>query len=101
VPIVRETGGLDDTITDLTPQTLAAGKANGFSFSEYSASALEATLHRAISVFHHQPEVWQTMVAIGMRQDWSWNNSARRYVDLYRGMLSARDASRARIEGLR
>ena len=48
VPVVRATGGLADTITDATPETLAAGTANGFSFREYSALALAETLRRAV-----------------------------------------------------
>jgi starch synthase len=101
VPIVRETGGLADTVCDLTPETLAAGRANGFSFAEYHVSALEATMRRAIAVYQQQPDVWRKLVETGMRQDWSWANSARQYVDLFRKLLAARDDSRTKVEGLR
>jgi starch synthase len=77
------------------------GAANGFCFTDYNVSALEATLRRAISVFQQQPEVWRRMVDIGMQQDWSWAHSAGQYVELYRRMLNIRDESRARVEGLR
>ncbi len=82
VPVVRATGGLADTITDATPQALAAGTANGFSFQEYSAQALDETLRRACEAYR-RPPVWGQLVATGMRQDWSWARSAREYVKLY------------------
>jgi starch synthase len=101
VPIVRETGGLADTVVDLTSDNLAAGKANGFSFVDYHPSALEATLRRAISVYTQQPAVWRQLVDIGMRQDWSWANSARQYIDLYHKLMASRNAAHARVQGLR
>lgn len=82
VPIVHETGGLADTITDATPENLAAGTANGFRFREESALALGETLGRACDAYR-RPEVWSKLVQTGMRQDWSWRHSAQQYVDLY------------------
>jgi starch synthase len=87
VPIVRATGGLVDTITNLNEHTLADGTANGFSFAEYSALALTDSLSRAVHAYQ-QPEVWQRLVQNGMRQDWSWAASAKRYVDLYRATIN-------------
>ena len=81
-PIVRETGGLADTITNTTDETLAAGTANGFSFHDASAHALSMAIDRALQTYHNRP-VWDQVVQTGMRQDWSWARSARRYVDLY------------------
>ncbi len=83
VPIVRATGGLADTIVDATPLALQAGVANGFSFTEYSAAALNRALRRACETFA-QPEIWSQMVATGMSQDWSWQRSAQQYIELYR-----------------
>jgi starch synthase len=83
VPVVRATGGLVNTITNLDEQTLAAGTATGFSFGEYSALALAETLERAVNTYR-QPEIWKQLVRTGMRQDWSWAASAKSYVDLYR-----------------
>ncbi len=82
VPVVRATGGLADTITDLGDKSLAAGTANGFSFGEASALALSQALQRATNTYA-QPEIWKQIVKIGMRQDWSWGQSARQYVELY------------------
>jgi len=88
VPVVRETGGLADTITNLTEEALAAGKANGFSFREDHALALSETLRRACDTYWHRPEVWKRLIQIGMRQDWSWRRSAMEYVRLYESMVN-------------
>lgn len=87
VPVVRATGGLADTITDATPENLGTGTANGFSFREYSAQALDETLRRACEAWR-RPEVWGRLVATGMRQDWSWARSAQQYVKLYEEMIA-------------
>jgi starch synthase len=83
VPVVHETGGLADTIADANPENLSAGKANGFTFSRAEAAALEEALRRACDAYHNQPQVWDQLVRTGMEQDWSWNRSARKYVQLY------------------
>ena len=82
VPLVRETGGLADTIVDANEITLAAGTANGFSFREDHALALSETLGRACGAYRCR-EVWSQLIATGMRQDWSWGQSAKQYVGLY------------------
>ncbi|HEY2882491.1 MAG TPA: glycogen synthase GlgA [Pirellulales bacterium] len=86
VPIVRATGGLVDTVTNTTDESLAAGTATGFSFHDYSAFALSETLRRAVGLFA-KPEVWSRIVNAGMNQDWSWGRSAREYVNLYQKTL--------------
>lgn len=87
VPVVRATGGLADTVTDTTPQTLADGTATGFNFRETEVLALAETLRRAIETYR-QPQTWRQIVAGGMRQDWSWGRSARQYVQLYQSTLA-------------
>jgi starch synthase len=87
VPIVRATGGLADTVTNATEETLANGTATGFSFHDYSAFALSETLRRAVALFG-KPDVWDRIVQTGMKQDWSWGRSARDYVALYERTLS-------------
>ena len=82
VPIVRETGGLADSITDFSPEALAEGRANGFSFAEYEAEALLAAVRRAADVYKER-ETWQRLMLNGMRQDWSWASSAQKYIRLY------------------
>ncbi|MGI9427723.1 MAG: glycogen synthase GlgA [Bythopirellula sp.] len=82
VPVVRETGGLADTVVDASAQTLADRTATGFSFSEYTGLALSDTLQRACATFADQ-SAWKQLIETGMEQDWSWSQSARRYIELY------------------
>ena len=83
VPIVRETGGLADTIVGYGSPQAESAAANGFSFQEYSPLALSETLRRACDLFRLHPEVWNKLIDTGMRQDWSWGRSAKKYVELY------------------
>ncbi len=82
-PVVRATGGLADTVTDYTPETLASGQATGFRFIPYSAEALLEAVRRALDLYRSRPDDWQRVAQNGMRQDWSWQRSAREYVQLY------------------
>lgn len=86
VPVVREVGGLADTIVDCRPETLAAGQANGFSYASEQPAALEETLRRACGTYR-QPDIWRQLVSTGMRQDWSWRNSAPKYIAMYEDTL--------------
>jgi starch synthase len=82
VPLVRATGGLSDTITGYDPLSPNPA-ANGFVFQEYSSLALSECLRQACDTYQ-KPDVWKQLVATGMRQDWSWAQSAKKYVELYR-----------------
>ncbi len=84
-PVVRRTGGLADSVVDCTPATLANGTASGFVFSDPSAEALLAAIGRALDVWH-VPDLWRQVQRNGMRRDFSWGASARRYLELYRAM---------------
>ena len=87
VPIVRATGGLDDTVTDYND---AAGTGTGFKFRPYSAAALLGAMDRAKQAYGN-PSNWKRLQAAGMRQDFSWDRSAREYVKLYERALGAPD----------
>jgi len=80
VPVVRATGGLEDTIIDVAdhPDT-----GNGFKFRDYSPVALVSTLQRAIDTFRN-PSAWKTIQLNGMKENHSWDVSAREYVKVYR-----------------
>jgi starch synthase len=80
VPIVRSTGGLADTVTDYQPMT---DRGTGFVFRRYDATALTFALGRALEVYR-QPDRWRSLQQQGMAQDFSWDASARKYVDIYR-----------------
>ena len=85
VPVVRATGGLDDTIVDAseTPET-----GNGFKFRDYSPGALVGTLQRALEAFH-DAQAWRRIQLNGMKEDHSWDASAREYVKVYRAAAEA------------
>ena len=87
VPIVRKTGGLADTIANCTPTTLGKGAANGFSFASARPRGLLASIRRALALYANRP-LWRRLMLTGMRQDWSWERSARAYVDVYRAALA-------------
>jgi starch synthase len=79
VPIVRATGGLDDTIE---PWDTRTGKGSGFKFSDYTGEALLATIKQAL-VAYQDPSSWQTLMRNGMSRDFSWGASAREYGKIY------------------
>jgi starch synthase len=92
VPVVHATGGLADSITNLTEATLADGSANGFSFDYYTAAALAESLERACHSFKDR-NVWDQLIRNGMQQDWSWNHSAREYDKLYKMTMARAQAA--------
>ncbi len=83
VPVVRATGGLADTITECTPETLAAGTATGFSFLAHTPAALLGTIARALELYRGHPDKWLALMRTGMQQDWSWDRIAVEYERLY------------------
>ncbi len=82
-PIVHATGGLHDTISNCTEESLQEGTPTGFSFNDYHVSALAGTLRWAVEVYRNRPDAWQQIIANGMRQDWSWQRSATSYAKVY------------------
>ncbi|MBL7183115.1 MAG: glycogen synthase [Anaerolineae bacterium] len=83
VPIVRSTGGLADTVQGFDPTT---GQGNGFAFSDHNEEALLAAVKRALETYRRE-DTWRTLMERGMRADFSWEVSARKYVYLYRKAL--------------
>jgi starch synthase len=79
IPIVRATGGLDDTIQRFDPET---GEGNGFKFSAYSPKALLEEAQRALHVFEDK-KTWAGLIQNAMRMDFSWKKSAQRYDEVY------------------
>ena len=80
VPIVRETGGLIDTVIPYNEYT---GEGTGFTFRNYNAHEMKDAVVRAITVYKRKNE-WKNIVRQCMRQDFSWNRSAAEYINLYR-----------------
>jgi starch synthase len=88
IPVVRATGGLVDTVIDTTAETLADGTASGFTFDSIDPGALEHAVRRALDC-HEDRERWRGLVRRVMRQDWSWDASARAYLRLYEHTIAA------------
>ncbi|MDI6827526.1 MAG: glycogen synthase GlgA [Armatimonadota bacterium] len=86
IPIVRCTGGLADTITSYEPSN---PNSNGFCFSEYSPSALLGAIKQAVEVYKDKAE-WDKLVRRALSSDYSWNTSAKKYVELYWEAVSIR-----------
>ncbi len=84
VPIVRATGGLDDTVTPYDPAT---GAGNGFKFGPYTAEALHDAVVRAIAIFEREPD-WTRIRRNAMACDFSWDRAAREYERVYLAALS-------------
>ncbi|HIN10358.1 MAG TPA: glycosyltransferase, partial [Acidobacteria bacterium] len=86
VPVVRATGGLDDTVRPFDPDT---GAGTGFTFHEYRSSAMLVALEAALALYA-RPARWRALQQAGMRQDFSWDASAAAYVHEYRKVIDRR-----------
>lgn len=83
VPVVRATGGLADTVFQWDGKS-----GNGFIFSEYTCEAFLKSLKEAIQFFKNR-EVWGKIMRTAMAMDFSWENSAKEYIEMYKNMLSS------------
>jgi len=83
IPIVRATGGLQDTVFDCENSQIPLDKRNGFVFREPTPDALRKTLHRAFSFWHAEQPTRLAMLRRMMQTDYSWRNPAREYLKLY------------------
>ncbi|MDR1569421.1 MAG: glycogen synthase GlgA [Oscillospiraceae bacterium] len=85
VPIVRETGGLRDTVLSYNE---ISELGNGFSFFSYNAHDMLHVIQRAVSYYKERPETWKTLMLRGMTSDFSWNRSAQAVHSLYDRLVS-------------
>jgi starch synthase len=83
VPIVRETGGLADTVKRFSEKSK---EGNGFVFKKYNADEFLGEVKRALKVFQDK-ETWNKIVRAGMKEDFSWHSSAKKYIELYKTIL--------------
>jgi len=90
VPVVRKTGGLNDTVQDWHEYKSAGQETGtGFLFTDYTGHALYTTLIRAIDTFHNKP-VWRKIQRNCMTKDYSWSSAAGAYINLYQKVLLKR-----------
>ena len=80
VPVVRETGGLKDTVE---PYNMYTGEGNGFTFDRYEADLLKDAVDRARQIYTEQRERWDAVVIRDMEKDVSWRHSAGLYLEMY------------------
>ena len=80
VPVVRETGGLKDTVTPYNEYT---GEGNGFSFANINAHEFLFVTKYAADLYRHHKDVWNKLIETGMKGDYSWKKSAGEYAGLY------------------
>ncbi len=85
VPIVRETGGLADTVIKFNEKN---GEGSGFVFKAYDSAAMVKELQRAMKIFKNK-KVWTKIMKNGMKSDFSWNSSAKKYIELYKTILNS------------
>jgi starch synthase len=88
VPVVRATGGLDDTIEQFDPET---GRGTGFKFQPYKGNALLGAIRTALGVCLKDPAAWRRIQANGMAKDFSWQASAVEYARLYEAAWKSRN----------
>ncbi len=79
IPVARRTGGLADTVLDHRP---LEGEGTGFLFSDYTADALQDCLKRALCVYANKAR-WKKLIRSAMKTNFSWSDSAKRYIELY------------------
>ena len=84
LPLVRETGGLKDSVIPYNEYT---GEGTGFSFAHYNAHELLFTAKTAASIYRNTPDVWRSLQKQAMSKDFSWKASAKKYLELYRGLI--------------
>jgi starch synthase len=85
IPVVRKTGGLADTVVDTLPETIANETATGIVFNEASPGALLEAIKRAM-LLYSIPDIWKKLQINAMKKDFSWQQSAKQYLALYRSI---------------
>ena len=80
VPVVRETGGLKDTVT---PYNKYTGEGRGFTFSNINAGDMVWVLREAVDLYLNNKKAWRGLQKEDMTADFSWTNSAKQYLDIY------------------
>ncbi|MBQ6398910.1 MAG: glycogen synthase GlgA [Clostridia bacterium] len=96
VPIVRETGGLRDTVLSYNE---VSGEGNGFTFFNYNAHDMLHTIERAVDYYQNHQDIWHCLQMRGMKGDYSWKQSAQRYLKLYQDLFIPKEPKAAEPEG--
>ena len=89
LPIVRNIGGLANTVTHASPENLKNGTATGFTFNNDTAGELKTSIESALTLYKNKTQ-WQAVQLAGMKQDFSWNCAAQSYTNLYKEIIKTR-----------
>lgn len=84
LPLVRETGGLKDTVI---PYNQFTNEGNGFSFTNFNAHDMLYSLEQAVGMYRFQPKKWQELSERAMKLDYSWKASSEKYINLYKSLI--------------
>ncbi len=95
VPIVRETGGLKDTVAPYNEYT---GEGTGFSFANYNADEMMNIIWYAMNVYYDRRDEWNNIIDNGMAADYSWNVSADKYISMYRELTGIYEELKPKTE---
>jgi starch synthase len=82
-PVVRNTGGLADTVFDANYAHKPYHERNGYAFSDYNCQGIESALERAIGMWNCYPNHFRELMVNGMRCDYSWKNPGQDYLNIY------------------
>ncbi len=93
IPIVRKTGGLQDTILDVDDQSVPHEKRNGFVFDEPTPEAFSTAIDRAMGLWFDKPAEWRELMKRAIDMDFSWKGPAQEYVKVYNWMKNSIDNS--------
>ncbi len=83
VPVVRNTGGLTDTVFDANYAHRPYHERNGYLFNDFNYQGMESALHRAIGMWYSHPQHFRELMINGMRYDYSWNHPGGHYINIY------------------
>lgn len=95
LPLVRETGGLKDTVW---PYNEFTGEGNGFSFAHYNADEMMKIVYYAMDIYYNNREAWNKIVQNAMEADFSWNVSADKYIHMYQDLTGIYDLPEKKTE---
>lgn len=91
IPVVRETGGLADTVFDLDYSEKKEGERNGFVFKHADETGLDSALSRAFELYRSHPQKWRKLISRVMKEEHSWKKPTEEYFQLYEKLLPARN----------
>ena len=83
IPVVRATGGLNDTVFDANYAHRPYHERNGYTFNDFNNEGLESAMRRAIGMWSNYPQYWRELMHNAMRYDFSWNYPGQNYVNIY------------------